>query len=75
MHGLEWPPRYDPDYLPPEEQAHWFPDLETMDPRDRRERILVPKLRAQLQYCHERSAFYRARFDASPHGRVGELAT
>lgn len=34
-----------------------------MDPGDREKDIIVPKLKAQLQYCYSQSTFYKQRFD------------
>jgi phenylacetate-CoA ligase len=55
---MEWPPRYDENYLPDPAQKYWFPDLETMDP-DARMEIVVEKLRHQLGWAFHRSPFYR----------------
>lgn len=48
----------------PTESPSWDPTVETMDPADR-EVLILEKLRRQLLYCYERSAFYRERWDAA----------
>jgi phenylacetate-CoA ligase len=59
---LQWPPLYDEEYLPQEEQRYWSPDLETMDPGER-EKIIVQKIRAQMAWAYEKSPFYRKKWD------------
>ena len=55
---MEWPPRYDETYLPPNDQRYWFPEAETMDPDARMETILA-KLRPQIAWAYERSGLYK----------------
>jgi phenylacetate-CoA ligase len=59
----EWPPQYDRSYFPPISSRFWFESLEKMDPHEREEKIILPKLRAQLMYAYERSALYRRKWD------------
>jgi len=59
----EWPPKYDTTYLPPEGERYWDRRLETMDPEEREEKIILPKLQAQLAYAYENSPFYRKKWD------------
>ncbi len=59
---LQWPPIYDDQYLPRDKQKYWFPDLETMDPRER-EKLIVQKIRAQMAWAYESSPFYRKKWD------------
>ncbi len=61
---LPWPPLYDPAYVPPDEQEHWSPELETMAPEARLE-IIAAKLIGQTAWAYERSPFYRKRWDAA----------
>ena len=61
----EWPPQYDRQYLPPPDATYWNRQLETMDPTERDERIILPKLKAQLRYVYERAPFYRKKWDAA----------
>jgi phenylacetate-CoA ligase len=58
----EWPPPYG-DGPPPGDSPYWNQTVETMDPDDRT-RLIVSKLKAQLAYCYEKSAFYREKWDA-----------
>ncbi len=59
-----WPPRYDPAWRPAPDAEYWAPELECADPKTRDE-IVLAKLRAQVQYAWERSAFYRRRWEAA----------
>ncbi len=59
----QWPPDYDHSYFPPMSSKFWFEDLETMDPEEREERIILPKLQAQLTYAYERSPLYKKKWD------------
>ena len=51
----EWPPQYDRSYLPSPDSKFWFKDLETMDPEEREQQVILPKLQAQLKYAYEKS--------------------
>jgi phenylacetate-CoA ligase len=62
LESWAWPPRYDDDQLPPRDQAHWFPRRETMPPADRDAAVLA-RIREVMAYAHERSPFYRRRWD------------
>lgn len=53
-----WPPRYDRAFRPDPQAEHWFPDLECASDETRNE-VILAKLKAQLRYAWERSAFYR----------------
>jgi phenylacetate-CoA ligase len=57
-----WPPRYDPAYRPDPSSEYWCPELECADPRARDE-VILTKLRHQVRYAWERSAFYRRRWE------------
>lgn len=59
---LQWPPLYDDQYIPQEDQIYWFPELETMDAKER-ERIILQKIRAQMAWAYERSPFYKKKWD------------
>lgn len=61
---MTWPPRYDATYRPRADAAHWAPDLECAPPPER-DRVILAKLRAQVQYAWERSPFYRGRWQAA----------
>lgn len=58
-----WPPVYDRTYIPAPDETYWNRTLETMDPVEREERIILPKLQAQLAYAYEHSLFYRNKWD------------
>lgn len=60
MESWSWPPRYDADYRPPDQQ-HWFPVRETMDPEQRDEAILG-RLQQLMTYAWERAPFYRRKW-------------
>ena len=59
----EWPPQYDRSYLPSPDSKFWFKDLETMDPEEREQRVILPKLQAQLKYAYEKSQLYKKKWD------------
>ncbi|MFL5430964.1 MAG: phenylacetate--CoA ligase family protein [Myxococcales bacterium] len=59
-----WPPRYDASYRPPPGDLHWLPDVERATPEDR-DALILSKLRAQVRYAWERSAFYREKWTAA----------
>ena len=62
----EWPPVYDRSYVPSLDSKYWNQELETMDPEEREQKIILPKLQAQLKYAYENSPFYRKKW-----GKVG----
>ena len=57
-----WPPQYDPSYLPPPDSPFWWKDVETMDPAQREEKIILQKLQAQLKYAYEHSSLYKKKW-------------
>jgi len=61
----QWPPQYDPSYIPPSDSKFWFKDLETMDPEEREQKVILPKLQAQLKYAYESSPLYRKKWDSA----------
>jgi phenylacetate-CoA ligase len=58
-----WPPLYDRSYCPSENSKFWNRKIETMDPAEREERVILPKLQSQLRYAYEHSNFYRRRWE------------
>ena len=62
----EWPPVYDRSYVPSLDSKYWNQELETMNPEEREQKIILPKLQAQLKYAYENSPFYRKKW-----GKVG----
>ena len=59
----DWPPKYDFSHTPSPDSPYWNEELETMDPREREKKIILPKLQKQLKYAYERSPFYRKKWD------------
>ena len=59
-----WPPRYDAAYRPAPDAEHWLPEVECAEPAVRDELILT-KLRRQVRYAWERSAFYRRKWETA----------
>ena len=62
MEYWTWPPSYDPAYVPPLDQAYWFPVRETMDPEQRDQAILA-RIREVMEYAYADAPFYRAKWD------------
>ncbi len=60
-----WPPIYNSSYIPAPDQKYWNPELETMDPEEREQKVILPKLQAQLKYAYKRSALYKRKWDAA----------
>ena len=59
----QWPPVYDPSYFPAPDDPFWDRKLETMDPGEREQQVILPKLQAQLTYAYENSLFYQKKWD------------
>jgi phenylacetate-CoA ligase len=66
----KWPPVYNENYRPDPSSPYWFPDLETMDPAERDQTIILPKLQAQLNYAYKHSNLYRKKWDAALQRRA-----
>ena len=64
----EWPPTYDSTYFPSPDSGYWNEELETMDPEEREQKVILPKLQAQLEYAYEKSPFYRSKWDKAGIG-------
>lgn len=62
-----WPPTYNERYAPDENNPYWFREWET-EPAERRDARILAKLRGQVRWAYERSAFYRRKWDASGVG-------
>ncbi|MEP6655747.1 MAG: phenylacetate--CoA ligase family protein [Betaproteobacteria bacterium] len=62
MESWSFPPRYDPDYLPPAGSRYWFPVRETM-PAAERERAILERLQTLTRYAWERAPFYRRKWE------------
>ncbi|UCH21086.1 MAG: AMP-binding protein [Deltaproteobacteria bacterium] len=63
--GQQWPPIYDPSYNPSPDAKYWNETIETMDPEKREQTIILPKLKAQLEYAYKHSSFYYKKWDAA----------
>jgi phenylacetate-CoA ligase len=59
----EWPPAYDPAYLPAPDSKYWGKNLETMDFEEREQTVILPRLQAQVKYGYEYSQLYRRKWD------------
>jgi len=59
----EWPPKYDRSYIPSPDSRYWNEEVETMDPEERDQKVILPKLQAQLRYAYEKSPFYKKKYD------------
>lgn len=62
---MDWPPIYDQSYIPSPETKYWNAQAETMDPEEREQTIILPKLKAQLEYAYDKSAFYKQKWDSA----------
>jgi phenylacetate-CoA ligase len=56
-----WPPVHDPHYRPAPDEEHWLPEVECADPVARDE-LILGKLKQQVRYAWETSAFYRRKW-------------
>jgi len=59
----QWPPQYDSSYAPSPDSKFWNKKLETMNPEEREQSVILPKLRAQLKYAYEKAPLYREKWD------------
>ncbi len=62
MEDWSFPARYDESYVPPLDQAHWFPVRETMNP-EQRDAAILKRIREVMQYAYEQAPFYRRKWD------------
>ena len=61
MESWTFPPRYDPDYLPPSDSRYWFPARETM-PAAGRERAILERLQQVTRHAWSHAPFYRRKW-------------
>lgn len=61
---MDWPPDYDRSYMPAPDSRYWNRALETMDPDEREETVILPKLQVQMRYAYSHSPFYRTKWDS-----------
>lgn len=66
--SFPWPPEYDPGYRPALSKPFWDKEAETMDPEERRQKIILPKLQAQIAYTYEKAPLYRRKWDQAGIG-------
>ena len=62
MEQWSFPAAYNEAYLPPPDARYWFPERETADP-GAREKAIVARLRAVMEYAWDRAPFYRRKWD------------
>jgi phenylacetate-CoA ligase len=62
MEQWTWPPRYDDAYRPPDGQAYWFPERETL-PAAQRDELILARIREVMAYAWENAPFYRRKWD------------
>jgi phenylacetate-CoA ligase len=58
---MSWPPRIDGSYRPSPDDRYWFREIECGD----RTELILAKLKSQLKYAWEKSAFYRRKWEAA----------
>jgi len=71
----KWPPVYDAGYHPEPGQDYWFPDIETMDPEEREQTIILPKPQQQLKYAYAHSGLYQKKRFAHHRANDGTRLT
>ncbi len=59
----DWPPIYETTYLPSPNDIYWNRELETMDPDEREQTVILSKLQAQMAYAYEYSLFYKRKWE------------
>lgn len=64
MEQWNWPPRYDEEYRPDEQQQYWFPVRETMPP-EKRDELILQRIRQVMTYAWDNSSFYRRKWSES----------
>ena len=62
MESWTFPPRYDPDYLPPPESRYWYPRRETM-PAALREQAILERLKQVTRHAWDNAPFYRRKWE------------
>ena len=56
-----WPPRYDPTFIPSDEDECWLPEIECAR-AEVRDKIIFDKLVHQVKYAWDHSPFYRRKW-------------
>jgi len=49
--------------MPSPQDVYWNAELETMDPDEREQTVVLPKLRAQMAYAYKKSSFYKRKWN------------
>jgi phenylacetate-CoA ligase len=49
--------------MPSPQDVYWNAELETMDPDEREQTVVLPKLRAQMAYAYQKSSFYKRKWN------------
>ena len=62
MESWTFPPAYDENYLPAQEDRYWFPRRETMPAADR-EKAVLERLAQVCAYAYEHAPLYRRKWD------------
>jgi phenylacetate-CoA ligase len=57
----QWPPIYDAKYLPDPGDPYWYKEIETAS-KEELDRIIFYKLKKQMEYAFEHSAFYKKKW-------------
>ncbi len=57
----QWPPKYDKEYIPDEDEKYWFRDIETASKEELDDLILF-KIKNVLHYAYENSGFYQRKW-------------
>ena len=65
MPETTWPPRYSASYVPAPGDEYWSRELETMPP-EKRDAVILSKLREQVRYVLRNSGFYREFYSGAP---------
>lgn len=61
MEAWSFPPAYDQSYRPANDQEHWFPGRETMEP-EQRDEFLLERVRQVMDHAWEKAPFYRRKW-------------
>ena len=56
---MEWPPEYDRTFIPSDDSPYWNREVETMDPAQREEEVILPKLQRSLDMPMKTHLFTR----------------
>jgi phenylacetate-CoA ligase len=57
----QWPPKYNSDYIPEDNEKYWYKDIETAS-KEELDEIVFAKLKHVMQYAYEKSGFYQRKW-------------